>query len=118
MAVYKMNEGFSWTAPAAADLTGKLNLFMALAGDGTVNVCGSGIKPFGTLYEEAKITQPATIQFMGVAKVISGAAVACGAGVQSDAAGKAITLAAGQRAGMALAASTGANQVIPVALGL
>lgn len=110
-----MNEGFSWAAPAAVDLTGKLNLLMVMDSAGNINIAGSGVKVFGSLYEEAKATYPATVQFAGVAKVISGAAVAAGARVQSDAAGKAITLAAGIHVGIALAASTGSGQVIPVA---
>ena len=51
-----------------------------------------------------------------VVPVTSGAAVAAGAEVESDASGRAITLAAGKPLGMALSASTGAGQDLFVRL--
>ncbi|HOW00562.1 MAG TPA: DUF2190 family protein [Rhodoglobus sp.] len=51
-----------------------------------------------------------------VVPVTSGAAVTAGAEVESDASGRAITLAAGKPLGMALSASTGAGQDLFVRL--
>jgi len=119
MAFYKVNESFLHAVDAASDLSAaaNLNLFIAINSDGKAAVCGSGAKVFGTSYElPLAADKPMTIQFAGIAKVKAGAAVAAGAEVQSDGSGKAITLAAGKRAGIALAAAGAANVVIPVAL--
>lgn len=50
----------------------------------------------------------------GIVMVEAGAAIAAGAAVQSDANGKAITLAAGTKAGVALTAATAASQLVTI----
>lgn len=116
MATWKYVESLSYAAPAAADLTGKLNQCMVVDASGNINVNAvNGGKVIGTLYEEAKINQPATVQFGGIVKVRTGAAVAAGVEVQSDGSGKAVTLTGtNKRLGVSLAAATGADQYIPV----
>ncbi|MCZ7616550.1 MAG: DUF2190 family protein [Ignavibacteriaceae bacterium] len=58
----------------------------------------------------------APVTALGIALVLSGAAVAVGAKIQSNASGKAITFAAGESNGFSLDASTGADELIRVKL--
>jgi hypothetical protein len=120
MAIFKVTESLTYAEEAAADLTTSLNLFAKVDANGKIVLAGSGEKVLGTIFEVplAAVAPfgPATVQFGGIAKVKAGAAVAAGARVQSDGAGKAITLAAGISAGIALVAANAANEVIPVAL--
>ena len=97
---------------AGADLSAKQNLFIAF--DGTV--CGSGAKPLGVLAANTEDGEQAPVCCVGIALVYSGAALAQGAKVQCNAAGKAITYAAGAVAGYALDAATGADELIRVLL--
>ena len=97
---------------AAADLSAKQNLFIAF--DGTV--CGSGVKPLGVLNANTDEGEQAPVCCVGIALVYSGAAVAKGAKLQCNAAGKAITYAAGAVAGYALDEATGADELIRVLL--
>lgn len=74
-----------------------------VAGDAAIAVSGNDPKS-GEVLELAD----------GIVIVEAGAAVAAGASVQSDADGKAITLAAGTKIGTALTAATAAGQLISV----
>lgn len=116
MAKFKMNESFTWAALAAADLSSSLNLFAKIDAAGKIAVAGNGDKVIGSIAEVATAGNPATVWMGPVVKVKAGAAVAAGARVQSDAAGKAVTLSAGVAAGVALEAAGAANVVIPVAM--
>ncbi len=60
--------------------------------------------------------EQAGLDFAGIVVVESGAAVAADAAVQTDASGRAITLAAGVNQGRALDAATGAGEFIRVKL--
>lgn len=123
MATFKMNESFVYAKEAGADLTASLNRFMTIDASGNIvrqNVSGGQV--LGTLFEVPLSATtpygPATVQFGCIAKVRTGAAIAAGARVQSDGEGRAITLAGGIAAGVALEAATAADQYIPVVLGL
>lgn len=78
----------------------------------------AGAKSVGVAaYDAAVGTRVPLINGPGhVVPVTSGAAVAAGAEVESDASGQAITLAAGKPLGMALSATTGAGQDLFVRL--
>lgn len=56
------------------------------------------------------------VDILGTARVIAGGAVAAGARVEADAAGKAVTHASGVPVGVALEAATASGQVIEIAL--
>lgn len=124
MARFKVDEAFTWAEEAGEDLTTSLNLFMKMAtgssNEPVIKKAGAGEKVFGTLFEVPLSSSspygPATVQFGGVAKVISGAAVTCGSRVQSDSAGKAVNLTTGISAGIALQGCTAADVKISVAL--
>ena len=100
----------SITAPA--DLSTKKNLFIGFDG----NVCGNGEKALGVLNANTNTGNQAPVMAIGIAIVISGAAVNQKAKVQSDANGKAITFAAGEVNGYALDAAAGADEFIRIRL--
>lgn len=111
----------SITAEAGADLSTKQYLFAAIASDGQVDPCGDGVRADGVIYGWSALPTVAgmaiTLAVSGVVPVIAGAAIAMGAMVCSDAAGKAVTTASGKQVlGKALGAATGAGSVIPVLL--
>jgi Uncharacterized conserved protein (DUF2190) len=77
---------------------------------------GAGDKVLGVADLDAAVGQQATVKTHGILLVEAGAAVAVEARVQSDASGRAITLAAGSDAGLALDAATAAGQFIRIKL--
>ena len=76
----------------------------------------TGAKPLGVLNANTDEGEQAPVCCVGIALVYSGAALAAGAKIQCNAAGKAITYAAGAVAGYALDAATGADELIRVLL--
>jgi hypothetical protein len=76
----------------------------------------AGEQVLGVADMDAAIGQQASVKTHGIILVESGAAVAAEARVQSDATGRAITLAAGKDAGFALDAATAAGQPIRIKL--
>ena len=97
---------------ATADLSAKKNLFIGFTGA----VCAADGKALGVLAENVLIDEQAPVAVSGIAIVLSGAAVAVGAEVSSNAAGKAITKVAGAINGYALDESTAADQAIRILL--
>lgn len=77
---------------------------------------GAGDKVLGVADLDAAIGQQASVKTHGILIVEAGAAVAAESRVQSDAAGRAITLAAGSDAGLALDSATAAGQPIRIKL--
>jgi len=88
------------------------NLFVGFDG----LVCGNGAKALGVCNAETDLGEMAPVTAVGIALVLSGAAVAVGAKIQSNASGKAITFAAGESNGFVLDAATGADELIRVKL--
>lgn len=115
MSIYKLPEAFTYTAPAAADLSASLNRFVKIDTNGNAAIPNSGDKCIGTVFEAATATNPVSIQTGGIAKVVCGGTIPAGSEVQSDGAGAAIVLAAGKVTGVALVAGA-AGKVIPVRL--
>lgn len=77
---------------------------------------GAGANTLGVSRTAAVIGERVTNDVIGTAVVQTGAAVAAGATLQSDANGKAITWASGARVAVALEAATAADQFIEVLL--
>lgn len=103
MAVSKHSESANHAAPAGEDLTGKLNYFAKLNGDGEIVLCGDGEPMLGTITEENVENASASVHFGDILKVVAAAAINAGALVSSAAGGKANTAASGDYvAGMAL----------------
>lgn len=103
------------TLPASADLSASQYLFVVANSSAKVAVAGAGVSALGVLDNDPTLDQAATVIVSGVAKVKAGAAIAAGAKVQSNAAGKAITATSTAFVnGIALAAAAADNEVIPV----
>jgi hypothetical protein len=98
--------------------TGSIAATTAIAKQRFVNYVGGqatdGQAVLGVAGDDVVIGEQTPVKTRGWIVVTAGAAVAVGANVQSDAQGRAITLAAGQNAGRALDAATAAGQLIRV----
>lgn len=101
--------------------------FVAISADipggptGTENIriaeAGAGVKPVGVACHDGVLNQEIPLHTdHSVVLVPSGAAVTAGQEVQSDAQGRAITLAAGRPAGLALSSAGAADVLIAVKL--
>lgn len=77
-------------------------------------VAGAGAAVAGICNSDTAIGEMAPVIALGVGIATSGAAVAVGAVIGSDAAGKAITWVSGEKLGVALTATTGADQELEV----
>ena len=86
---------------AAADFTNSKNIFIGFDGD----TCGNGAKALGVLNANSAQDEQAPITALGIALVLSGAAVSLGDKLQANASGKAITFASGEANGYALDAA-------------
>lgn len=98
---------------AAADLDNERR-FIGFDG----NVCTAGAKALGTLAATAAVGEQAPVDSHGVILVEAASAIALGAQVQSDADGRAVTLAGGVANGWAMDAATAAGEIIRIARGL
>lgn len=88
-------------------------------GNPVVSPAGAGVKAFGVATYDAAIgAKVPVMRGHKVVPVTSGAAITAGAEVESDATGRAITLAAGKALGIALNTTTAAGQDTVVALDL
>ena len=107
------------SVPASADLSTKQFLFGTIDASGQVAVTGAGVAADGVIGDKpgaagrpcALYTTPGQ-----VVKVMCGASVANGALLEADAAGKAVTQAAGKILAKALAAGSGDGAIIPALL--
>lgn len=100
------------TVQATAALKGRR--FATTAGA----VPAAGAKVLGVANADYEIGEQAGVGVLGIFVVEAGAAVAIDADVQSDALGRAITLAAGVKTGVALDAAAAAGVFIRVARGI
>lgn len=98
---------------ATADLAHPLRL-IGLDGD----YCGAGERALGTLAVATDAGQQAPVNVLGVVLVESGAAVAAGAVVESDASGRAITRTTGVPAGVSLDDAAAAGSIVRIVRGI
>ena len=90
-----------------------------LGGNIVVSPAGAGVRPLGVAaYDASAGYKVPVIRGHKVVPVEAGAAITAGAEVESDATGRAITLATGKSCGIALNSPTAAGQVAIVALDL
>lgn len=101
---------------ASSDLSGSQFLFVKIDGEKTVDVCGAGEACDGVLQNKPPAGVAATVWGVGsVSKVYSGAAVAAGAFVTPNAAGKGVTAASGNYiAGRCITPAANADELISV----
>lgn len=109
----------SWTAKAAADLTGKQFTLVKFDGSGNLVAATAGANAF-ILQDAPALNQTGTYALVGVEKCVLGGTVAAGDYVSSDANGKAVTATATAGAttgtrivGQALAAGV-AGDLVPI----
>jgi len=108
--------GFSFTLPAAADLSALQFRAVNVDATGKAALPAALGRIIGVLQNKPTLNQAATIVCSGISKVTAGAAIAAGANVEVDALGRVITRATGIPAGIALEAASGAGIVIAVYL--
>lgn len=101
---------------ASADLSGSQFLFVKCDGEKAVNLAGAGEAVEGVLQNNPEAGVAATVWGIGsVSKVWSGAAVAAGAFVTPNAAGKGVTAASGNYiAGRCITKADNADELITV----
>ena len=107
------------SVPASADLSAKQFLFGTIDASGQVAVTGAGVAADGVIGDKPAAAGRPTALYATpgmVVKVMCGAAVAAGALLEADAAGKAVTQAAGKILAKALAAGSGDGAIIPALL--
>lgn len=110
--------GFSFTLPAAADLSASQYCAVTVNSSLQAALAGAGVDIVGILQNKPTAAgTAATIVANGVSKAKAGAAITAGAKVMTNASGLVITATATNKGiGFALAAAGGANEVIPVLL--
>ena len=87
-------------------------------GNVPVQTCQAALRAFGVAQKDVAIGGLVGIFRGGVVPMLAGAAITAGAEVESNADGKAITLAAGISNGQALNAAAAEDDIIAVALNL
>lgn len=93
---------------AAADLSAKQFFAVKLDANGDVVLSGDGDLSLGILQNAPILGEACEIEMDGISKTVAGAAVAIGAEVAANAAGKLITAVAGKRVvAVALQAAAG-----------
>ena len=97
---------------AKSDLSASKNLLIGFDGD----ICGAASKCLGVLNANTNVGEEAPVVAQGIALVKSGAAIAEGAQVECDAAGKVVTKSLGVTIGYALDTANGADELIRVLL--
>lgn len=114
MAIFQVPEAFLYAQNAGADLSSGLHKLAHIDTDGDIVLAGNGEPVAGVIIEGGEQNTPVTIQFGGIAKVLTGAAVTAGAQVASDASGLAVTATSDEHVfGIALA-SADSGDIIPV----
>jgi hypothetical protein len=107
------------SVPASADLSTKQFLFGTIGATG-VAVTGAGLAADGVICDKggSALGRPVALATAPgqVVPVMVGAAVAKGASLEVDGAGKAVTLVAGKLVAKAMAAGSGDGSIIPALL--
>lgn len=118
MAFENVRNGGIPSAVASGDLTGSQFLFAIVDGEKTVGVAGNGVAADGVIQNKPAVGQAVSLAIPGdTSKVVAGAAVAAGANVSSDAAGKGVTSATTEYIlGKCLTAVANANELMTVQL--
>ena len=110
--------GFSFTLPAAADLSATQFRFVNVDGSGKAAVPAAGGRVCGVRNNKPKANEAATIVNSGISIVEAGGAITVGDDVATDNAGRAVAAAGATTivAGIALETASGAGIKIAVLL--
>lgn len=113
----------SWEQPlykptaliAAADLSAKQYYCVEVDSAGKAALSGAGELVYGILQNKPTAADRAEVMRLGVSKAVAGAAIAVGAEVASDAAGKIVTATTGDRVvGIAREAAAADGNIIAI----
>jgi hypothetical protein len=104
-----------WAANAGVDLTGKLFYFVTFDSSGNF-IIANEVVPFGIVFEEASLGNPASVQFRGVGKVLLAETLAPGAIVGPGPFGTAIGHATAGVSGGQLIQGGVAGNIVPIKL--
>ncbi|MDD2105703.1 capsid cement protein [Pseudomonas asiatica] len=81
-------------------------------------LCAAGAKSPGPVAADTEAGNAAPVDVLGICLVTAGAPIALGAEVESDASGRAVTLATGKSNGIAMDAAAAAGDVIRIVRGI
>lgn len=81
-------------------------------------LCAAGAKSLGSVAADTEASNAAPVDVLGICLVSAGGAIAAGAEVESDAIGRAVTLATGKSNGIALDAATAPGDIIRIVRGI
>ena len=81
-------------------------------------LCAAGAKSLGSVAADTEFGNVAPVDVLGICLVSASGAIAAGAEVESDASGRAVTLATGKSNGIALDAATAAGDIIRIVRGI
>ncbi len=110
--------GFSFTLESSGVLTAEQYTAMVVDGNGQAAQAGAAVNIAGVLQNHPDaIGDEAAIMATGITKGVTGGIVAAGAELMTDANGEFITgVATNELVGIALQASGGAGEIIPILL--
>lgn len=111
---YAVTQGLSQTFVGAADTSNTRYRFVDLDADGTVSAPEAGGRVTGVRQNGDLAGRPLSVRQDGVSIVETGAAVAAGDSVETDATGRAVAHTTGVAAGVAQEPATAAGQFIAV----
>lgn len=110
--------GLTESFDSAADLTGKEYFLAVVDSSAQADLAGAGENAVGTIQEGKVAGKHSTLMLSGITKVVAGAAVAAGAKVMSNAAGKGITATSTNHVvGVALTAAGAEDEVFAMHIG-
>lgn len=116
MAFQKLAEGFTYSAPAGADLSTSQNFAAKVDSSGNIVLAGDNDKILGAIFEAGALNAPVSVYWASICKFKAGAAIAKGARVACGANGKVKTSSGTNPIGIALDAAAGDGSVVSVAM--
>lgn len=96
MAISKLDEAWTHAAPAAVDLSDKLNYLARVDSSGNIALANSSTPPLGPIYEPAPLGAAVTVYFGSKGKAIAGGSITAGQQISADDNGKAVASTTGK----------------------
>lgn len=96
MATNKIDEAWTLSREAAADLSDKVNYLARIDSDGKIALANSSTPPLGPIHEPAPLGGMATVYFGAIGKAIAGGSITAGTQVSADDNGKLVASGTGK----------------------